>query len=98
MRISAAASTTAFNRWIGRLAVPLILALAGLPPGHAMAAGLQLDKLHLPPGFRIEVLTDAVPNARAMALGRYVDGSGVLYVGSMGAGKVYAVELAGGRA
>jgi glucose/arabinose dehydrogenase len=98
MRISAAASTTAFNRWIGRLAVPLILALAGLPPGHAMAAGPQLDKLHLPPGFRIEVLTDAVPNARAMALGRYVDGSGVLYVGSMGAGKVYAVELAGGRA
>jgi len=50
------------------------------------------------PGFHIEVLTDAVPNARQMALGRYVDGRGVLYVGSMGAGNIYAVELDQGRA
>jgi len=33
-----------------------------------------------------------------MTLGRYADGKGVLYVGSMGAGKVYAVELDQGRA
>ena len=57
------------------------------------AAAVQLDKLKAPPGFRIELVTDAVPNARAMALGRFADGKGVLYVGSMRAGKVYAVEL-----
>jgi glucose/arabinose dehydrogenase len=64
----------------------------------AAAAGLPLDKLRVPPGFRIELLTDAVPNAREMALGRYADGKGVLYVGSMDAGKVYAVELEAGKA
>ncbi|GAB3244862.1 PQQ-dependent sugar dehydrogenase [Chitinimonas naiadis] len=64
----------------------------------ALADKLPLDKLRLPAGFQIEVLTDQVPNARAMTLGRYADGRGVLYVGSMGAGKVYAVELADGQA
>ncbi len=62
------------------------------------AAAVAPDRLRVPPGFTIELLTDAVPNARAMALGRMKDGKGVLYVGSMGAGKVYAVELDGGRA
>jgi len=56
------------------------------------------DRLHLPEGFRIELLTDAVPNARAMALGRHAGGRGVLYVGSMSEGNVYAVELDQGRA
>ncbi len=59
----------------------------------AASAAVQLDKLKLPAGFRIELVTDAVPNARQMALGRNVGGKGVLYVGSMRAGKVYAVEL-----
>jgi glucose/arabinose dehydrogenase len=52
----------------------------------------------VPKGFQIELLTDAVPNARAMALGRHADGKSVVYVGSMGAGKVYAVEIEQGRA
>jgi glucose/arabinose dehydrogenase len=39
-----------------------------------------------------------VPSARAMTLGRFADGRGVVYVGSMGAGKVYAVELDQGKA
>jgi glucose/arabinose dehydrogenase len=59
----------------------------------ALTASLPLDKLRLPPGFHVELLTDAVPNARQMALGRYADGRGVLYVGSMSAGNVYAIEL-----
>jgi hypothetical protein len=80
----------------GLLFVGLIL--LGLLTNVTMGANLQLDKLHLPPGFHIEVLTDAVPNARQMTLGRYADGRGVLYVGSMGAGNVYAVELEQGRA
>ena len=63
----------------------------------AAAAAVQLDKLKAPPGFRIELVTDAVPNARAMALGRFADGKGTIYVGSMRAGKVYAVELDAGK-
>ena len=66
--------------------------------GSAQAGSAPLDRLHVPPGFHVDVLTDAVPNARALALGRYENGRGVLYVGSMGAGKVYAVELEGGKA
>ncbi len=62
------------------------------------AAAPDLRSLRLPAGFQIEVLTDAVPNARQMALGAFKDGKGVLYVGSMGEGKVYAVELDQGRA
>ena len=80
----------------GLLSVGFVL--FGLQTNVALAASLPLDKLRLPPGFHIEVLTDAVPNARQMALGRYADGRGVLYVGSMGAGNVYAVELDQGRA
>ncbi|HEX7436325.1 MAG TPA: PQQ-dependent sugar dehydrogenase [Caldimonas sp.] len=72
----------------------LLLGLSAAAP----AASLPVDQLRAPAGFRVELLTDAVPNARAMALGRYADGRGVLYVGSMRAGNVYAVELDGDRA
>ena len=69
-------------------AVPLAFA------ANVAAAGeVHLDQLHAPPGFKIELLTDAVPNAREMVLGRYKDGHGVLYVGSKEEGKVYAIEL-----
>ncbi len=66
--------------------------LAALAPLTAVAA-VQLGKLHAPAGFVIELVSDAVPNARQMALGHDADGKAVLYVGSRGAGKVYAVEL-----
>ncbi len=67
-----------------RLAVLCMLALA-----HGAAfAGLPLQLIHLPPGFRIELLA-RLPNAREMTLGA----GRILYVGSMAAGKVYAVEL-----
>jgi glucose/arabinose dehydrogenase len=55
-------------------------------------AAPQLDKLRVPDGFHVELLTDAVPNARQMTLGRSGDGKGIVYVGSASAGKVYAVE------
>ena len=71
----------------------LCLILLGLPINRSWAENLRLDRLRLPPGFKIGLLTDAVPNARQMTLGRYADGRGVLYVGSMAAGNVYAVEL-----
>ncbi|WP_216819753.1 sorbosone dehydrogenase family protein [Zoogloea sp. LCSB751] len=61
-------------------------------------AAPQVDTLRLPPGFRVEVLTDQVPNARGMTLGDFADGRGVVYVGSRNAGKVYGVEIDKGRA
>lgn len=64
----------------------------------AAFAAMPASQLRVPAGFVVELLTDQVPSARAMALGRYADGKGVLYVGSTGAGKAYAVEIEQGRA
>lgn len=74
-------SSVQFARILAGLAVATLL-------GSAHAEGLPLDQLKLPPGFSIELLA-RVPNARQMVLG---DGR-TLYVGSMGAGKVHALEL-----
>ena len=82
---------------IRRLASVVAAALC-LQAGLAAEAAVPIDRLKVPKGFVVELLTDAVPGARAMTLGRYADGKGVLYVGSMGAGKVYAVELDQGKA
>ena len=75
------------------LALALVVGIAS--PAQAAVA---LDKLRLPPGFRIELVTDAVPNARQMALGRSADGKSTVYVGSRSAGKVYALQIEAGRA
>lgn len=83
--------------WFRRCARPAAL-IAALCFGAiaCQAAALAPDQLRVPKGFQVELLTDAVPNARAMALGRYADGAGVVYVGSMRAGKVYAVSFGNG--
>ena len=78
-----------------RLAVAL-LAWAAIAP--SLAAPAPPQQLRVPKGFQIELLTDAVPNARGLALGRFAGDKGTVYVGSMREGKVYAVELDGGRA
>lgn len=72
------------------LAFGLFAALNGLalPANGRDDAALPVEQIKLPPGFRIEVLA-RVPNARQMALGD----RNVLFVGSMRAGKVYALEL-----
>ncbi len=66
------------------------LSVSGIWVVHA-AAGFKvklfLGTIQLPPGFRISVYTDQVPGARSMALSP----SGVLFVGTRQAGKVYAV-------
>jgi glucose/arabinose dehydrogenase len=71
-----------------RLSCPAIA--LGLIASSMVAAGaeLPLDTIKLPPGFNIELVA-RVPNAREMALGA----KGTLFVGSMDAGKVYAVTL-----
>ena len=67
----------------------VIAAVPLLACACAMAqAPLALDRIKLPPGFAIEVVAQ-VPNARAMTFGR----DGTLFVGSTGAGAVYAVTL-----
>ncbi|AGW89214.1 MULTISPECIES: PQQ-dependent sugar dehydrogenase [Cupriavidus] len=71
-------------RAVLRTVLPGIVLLAATAPARA---ALPLDQVRLPPGFRIEVVTEDVPGARAMALSP----SGTLFVGSRGEGKVYAV-------
>ena len=80
---------------IGLLAAALTAFIWSTP---AVAAPAAPERLRVPKGFQIEVLTDAVPNARGLALGRFTGDRGAIYVGSMREGKVYAVELDGGRA
>ena len=65
--------------------VILIIALfvVALRSGQA----LPLEKIKLPPGFRISIYATGVKNARQMALGS----NGTLFVGSKDAGNVYAL-------
>ncbi|TMH14550.1 MAG: sorbosone dehydrogenase family protein, partial [Betaproteobacteria bacterium] len=58
-----------------------------MPRCFAQASDLPIEEIKLPPGFKIELLA-RVENARQMALGA----KGTLFVGSMQAGKVYAVQ------
>ncbi|HET8899059.1 MAG TPA: PQQ-dependent sugar dehydrogenase [Rhodanobacteraceae bacterium] len=61
--------------------------LALLLPLAAAAAQPALDQLRMPPGFSVSVYSDQVPAARELAVGD----QGTVFVGSMGAGKVYAL-------
>ena len=72
-----------------RLILSIMMLFAWLTP--AAADSLPLASLKLPPGFEIELFA-RVPNARQMALG-----NNTLFVGSMRAGKVYAIPLRGAR-
>jgi len=71
----------------------IFCALAGLAVGCAHAQRLPLDKIRLPPGFQIAVFAANVPNARGMAWGD----KGTLFVGSRGAGNVYALKHRDGK-
>ena len=66
----------------------MLLALMLWGTASAASVALPVERLKLPPGFKIEVLSDDVPSAREMALSP----KGILYVGSF-EGKVYALEL-----
>lgn len=59
-----------------------------------LGSGIHLDKIKLPDGFKISLYSDKVPGARSMTLGP----RGLLFVGTRGEGKVYAlVPAADGR-
>lgn len=49
--------------------------------------GIHLELIELPPGFKIKLYAQDVPNARSMVMSP----NGVLFVGTRQAGKVYAV-------
>jgi len=67
-------------------AIALAVALTGLAfPGSAAP---PLARLQVPPGFRVALFSDQVPNAREIALGA----GDTVFVGSMVEGKVYALS------
>jgi glucose/arabinose dehydrogenase len=74
------------NPKFARAGASLILILL---PVVACAAGKvpQLDRIKLPPGFSIAVYSQAVPGARSLAQSP----KGIVYVGTRGQGKVYAL-------
>jgi glucose/arabinose dehydrogenase len=55
--------------------------------GRPGGARLPLDRIKMPAGFSIAVFSDQVPGARSMARSP----KGILYVGTRGEGKVYAL-------
>ncbi len=57
-----------------------------------LAGDFPLDRIKLPPGFKIAVFADNVENARSMTHGP----KGTLFVGSRDEGKVYAVTYRDG--
>lgn len=62
-----------------------VLAFSFFPATHY--EGLHLDKIKMPPGFKMSIYARHVPNARSMALSP----NGILFVGTRKEGKVYAV-------
>ena len=63
------------------------------PPVPPPASQIQIDKVTLPPGFKISVWASGINNARAMTWGS----QGTLFLGSRVAGTVYAVVDRGGQ-
>jgi glucose/arabinose dehydrogenase len=64
-----------------------VTAVASCSGAASPREGLHPDEVRLPPGFRLEVWTADVPGARSLARSP----AGVVYVGTRGQGKVYAV-------
>lgn len=73
------------------VAIALIFAVYAvlriLPIGVCSENGARLESIKLPPGFSIDYYAQDVENARSMTLSP----NGTLFVGSRGAGKVYAI-------
>ncbi len=65
-----------------------VLSLGGVCQPTLFAGDPRMEDISLPPGFKISVYAENVPNARGMSLGE----DGTLYVGSREAGTVYALR------
>jgi glucose/arabinose dehydrogenase len=68
------------------------LAPIAQPPAPKALGELQVDKIKVPPGFKVEVWAHGINNARAMTWGD----KGTLFVSSRVAGQVYAIVDKGG--
>ena len=66
--------------------------IAPILTGRA-ASELPVDKLKVPPGFKVEVWADGVPEARSLALGD----NGTVFVGNRNLKDVYAIVDHGGK-
>ena len=71
----------------GFAAAMMVLLLPACSVADDRAAGSPGSGLQVPPGFRIDVYVDDLPNARSMAMGE----GGTLFVATQRAGVVYAV-------
>lgn len=84
--------------WPTRIAARVVIligaALTCAPQLATARDALPIERLSLPQGFYVEVLSDQVPGARGMALGP----KGTLFVGSRAQGNVYAITLDPSRA
>ena len=65
----------------------LLVAVVALNLAADTSAADRLDRIALPPGFTIEIFSDAVPGARSMTLSP----AGTLFVGTRDQGVVYAI-------
>ena len=72
---------------LASLLTAVLLACSAPEAAPRRAGALPLARIRLPAGFSIAVFSDQVPGARSMALSP----KGILYVGTRGEGKVYAV-------
>jgi len=68
-----------------------VLALAAAFVADAATAAAPIERLRLPPGFKIEIYADSVENARSLALGD----KGTVFVGTRSRGSVYALVDSG---
>jgi glucose/arabinose dehydrogenase len=73
---------------VATAAAPAEASPAPLPPPEDWGHGLPLEKIKLPPGFRLDVFAYDLDGARSLALGA----QGTVFVGTRGEGKVYAVR------
>jgi glucose/arabinose dehydrogenase len=71
-------------RWRAATVVGMLSLLSG--GAFPAWAAIDLSGIRLPPGFRIELFSDRVPDARSMTLAE----EGTVYVGSLAKGRVYA--------
>lgn len=66
--------------------IPVLVLAAAFTAGAASAAP-PIERIKLPPGFRIQLYADNVENARSLALGD----KGTVFVGTRSEGSVYAL-------
>ncbi|MGB4946042.1 MAG: sorbosone dehydrogenase family protein, partial [Candidatus Competibacter denitrificans] len=59
---------------------------------QSIAAEPMLSRIRLPPGFKIELFADQLPNARVMVRGE----RGTIFVSTRGEGSIYALRDAAG--